>query len=283
MIRLLALLSLLATVHPTSAVNDGGTLSLTLTCGADAACSGTYELPQIDPGNPVAFSVGAGKAKTLQIELCGPCKATVAKLKSLQVKLTVDGASTTETVALAQRVGSSPGGSPSGAGSSAGPRDGPKISAGKATRYQVVHDRRGDNRSPGFDYPMNFDLVSASAKRVGNNVVFSVTSVQAITMHDSSGNPVAPCVEIPYTVKPGPITPVQLYPSGNIAGVTGYMHDWPTIRTTIHGATISWTVPRKYLFAGGFLWRATAGCNPKYPADVAPNKGFETFRWAKVK
>ena len=36
MIRLAALLSLLATVHATSAVNAGGNLSLTLACGAFA-------------------------------------------------------------------------------------------------------------------------------------------------------------------------------------------------------------------------------------------------------
>lgn len=283
MIRLAALASILATVHATSAVNAGGNLSLTLSCGADAACTGTYELPQLDPGNAIAFSVASGQKKTLVIQLCGPCKATAAKLKTLTVKLVVDGVSATESVPLTQKAVSAPSAGGGGDPSASGNGGGPKISRGKPTRYQLVHDRRGDNRSPGFDYPMNFDLVSASAKRVGNAVVFSVTSTQAITMHDGYGNPVAPCVEIPFTPKAGPITPEQLLSSGNIAGAGKPGQPWPKIRTTVHGATISWTVPRKYLFKRGFLWRATAGCSPKYPADVAPNKGFKTFRWVKVK
>ena len=287
MIRLAALLSVLATVHATSAVNAGGTLSLTLSCGVDAACTGTYELPQIDPGNTISFSIAQGQSKTLHIQTCGPCKATLAKLKALKVTLTVDGVSATESVSLVQKATSTGAGPSSGGGSTATANangGGPKISRGKPTRFQVVHDRRGDNHSPGFDYPVNFDLVSASAKRVGNNVVFSVTSTQAITIHDGYGNPVAPCVEIPYTPKPGSITPKQLLPSGNIAGASNNPGaPWPKIHTVVHGATISWTVPRTYLFKRGFLWRATAGCSPKYPADVAPNRGYKTFRWVKVK
>lgn len=276
MLRLLAAILSAATVHVASALNSAGILSLTFRCDTGAACTGTYELPQLDPGNPVAFSVAAGATKTIRIMLCGPCKTTAASLKTLTVKTVVDGVATTSSVRLVQGAPLPKAGGRSG-------NSGPPISRGPATHYQSVRDKRGDNHSA-FNYPVNFDLVSASAKRVGNSVVFTVTSLQPLTMHDGYGIPVAPCVEIPYTRTPGPITPKQLLPSGNIAGASNKPNTpWPKIRETIHGSTISWTVPRKYLFTLGFLWRATAGCNPKYPADVAPDAGYETFRWATVK
>ena len=60
-----------------------------------------------------------------------------------------------------------------------------------------MHDPRGDAHSS-FPLPQLFDITLAVAKRQGDAVVFTVTSTSAITQHDGYGNPVAPCVEIPW-------------------------------------------------------------------------------------
>ncbi len=266
--------------------NRGGILYVTVGCeGAPntAVCKGGVAFVDLDPV-PTRFAIAPGQRKEVQVFIPGPLHAAVRKWSSIKATLTqtVDGAAVekTATYRLVQTEESSGGGPGAGAGS--GPsRDAIEIGPGPATRYEAVHDPRGDARSS-FQLPQLFDIVLATAKRRGDAVVLTVVSTAGITLHDSQGNPVAPCVEIPWPFSGR--YPMFLFGNGQLSGYT--QHVWPKMKTTIHGGTISWTVPRTVLakkgFTKGFLWRATGGCDTHHLADVAPNHGFETFRWVKV-
>lgn len=261
--------------------DDGGIVYVALHCqGAPntARCSGKLAVPQLDE-SVTGFTLAPGATITFQRFIPGPLHAKIAKLKALKVTLrqVVDGQEQTST--RSYRMVYSPNGRNSGP--AAAPSDAPTIGPGPATQYTVVLDPRGDARSS-FPLPQLFDIVRATTRRRGNAVVLSVVSTAPITMHDSYGNPVAPCVEIPWA------SPAQgamfLFGNGQLAGYT--QHYWPKMKTSIDGTTISWTLPRPILaakgFAKGFLWRATGGCDVHHVADVAPDKGFAIFRWVNV-
>jgi hypothetical protein len=274
------------TPPPTSIVppieDRSGILYVTVRC-VGAPCSGHVVLPQVDE-MPTSFSLGAGTSKKLQIYIPGPLHTQVAKMSALTAELTqvVDGVEQTASGSyrLIHMTGSTGGPGPASAPGAQG-RNAPTIAVGPATRYQAVHDPRGDARSS-FQLPQLFDIVLATAKRQGAAVVLTVVSTSAITQHDGYGNPVAPCVEIPWASAQQ--YPMFLFGNGQLSGYT--QHVWPNMKTSIHGGTISWTVPRTVLakkgFTKGFRWRATGGCDAHHLADLAPNKGFATFRWVKV-
>ncbi len=255
--------------------DQNGIVYVTVRCqGAPntAVCAGRIGLPQLDE-TTTAFTIAPGASKKLQSFIPGPVHSRVAKLKALTAVLTqmVDGQEQTKTTSY-RLVHSAQDGPTS---------DALQISAGPATRYQAVRDSRGDAHS-GSPLPQVFDIVLATAKRQGDAAVLTVSSTTPITQHDGYGNPIAPCVEIPWASASQ--TPMFLFGNGQLAGYT--QSYWPKLKTSIHGATISWTIPRSLLarkgFTKGFLWRATGGCDQQNLGDRAPNSGFKTFRWVMV-
>ena len=101
-----------------------------------------------------------------------------------------------------------------------------------------------------------------------------------MTMHDGYGNAITPCIEIPYDSSH--ISPIMTFGNGQLPGAnsaTVRRKHLPRVSVHISGTTVRWTVPHKYLFRIGFHWRATGGCDESHLADLAPNKGFQTFRW----
>lgn len=139
------------------------------------------------------------------------------------------------------------------------------------TRSQCVDDRRGDSS----DRLTHMDIVRACAKRRGAKVVFKITTAKPPpNVHDGSGNPAAPCFEIPRTSGgPGP-APLQSCGDAKLRGYTRRF--WPTVPFSIGGRTSTWKVPLKYLPQRSFRWRAYVGEGYRY-ADKAPQKGFLTF------
>lgn len=268
------------TVRVGSIVNEDGIIVVALTCPGSIACKGSFTFPQLGPDS-VNFSIGAGKKASYRYYIAGPLHATARALKTIRMVIEQAGATSDQVYSIVQAAAGAGG----GPGSSSGPprpqngNDGPTISAGPASRTEFVRDPRGDNRSS-FPLPIVYDIVSASARRSGNAIVFSVTTVQPMTMHDGYGNPVTPCIELPFYAKQH--TPMMALPSGDLAGASSPGKPLPKIAAHVSGRTVQFVVPRKYLFRYGFLWRATGGCDASHVADVAPNKGFKTFRWVAV-
>jgi hypothetical protein len=272
--------------------DDRGILRITIRCAAAPnveTCAGGIVFPQLDDSRASFDGIAPGGKKIVVVDLPGgDLSARMAKLDALTVELTqtMDGVdqTTTSTVAVL-RVTSTGGGGGGTAGGVQAPGaqggDAPTIPRGPATRYSAVRDPRGDARSS-IQLPQLFDIVLATAKRQGNAVVLTVVSTSAITKHDGFGNPIAPCVQIPWASAQQ--YPMFLFGNGQLSGYTQKV--WPKMKTSIHGGTISWTIPRTVLarkgFTKGFLWRATGVCDAHYRADFAPNKGFATFRWVKV-
>jgi hypothetical protein len=242
---------------------------------------------QLDSAEVHGFTVAAHAKKTFTSFIAGPLHAKARTLKTVSVTLSqpaADGSAATSTASypLVQKAaegngGPAPTGGSGGGHELANGKDGPNLAAGPPTHYQAVHDPRGDAHSS-FQFPELFDLTLATAKRAGSAVVFSITSPQPLHLHDSYGNLVAPCIEIPFGAPQH--YPMFLFGNGQLSGYT--QHNWPKMAVHVSGTTISWTVPKKYLFKYGFLWRATSGCDPSHLADLAPNKGFKTFRWINV-
>lgn len=140
------------------------------------------------------------------------------------------------------------------------------------TKRQCVEDKRGDSH----DRLTHMDLVRACATRRGSRVIFSVTTAKAPPhVHDSFGNPAAPCLEIP-RVAPGHGGPAPIQTCGD-ATLRGYtVHFWPKVPFGIHGRVSTWKVPLEYLPKRSFQWRAYVG-NADRLVDKAPDKGFLTF------
>jgi len=140
------------------------------------------------------------------------------------------------------------------------------------TERQCVDDKRGDSR----DRLTHMDLVRACATRRGGKVVFSVTTAKAPPrIHDSFGNPAAPCLEIP-RVPPGQGGPAPIQTCGD-AKLRGYTRSfWPKVPFGIHGRVSTWKVPLKYLPKRSFQWRAYVG-NADRLVDKAPDRGFLPF------
>jgi hypothetical protein len=255
-------------------VNASGVVTFKLACAAGAPCQGTYFVPLLDDPDPVAYSLAADQTKKITVYATPAVKPTLRKAKTLEIDLTETVAGQTVAhdgnYALTQKTNGKP------THHKPPPYDaGPTISPGRPTHHEVVHDPRGDARSS-FPLPILYDIVQASAKRVGKSVVFTITTVQTLGMHDSSGNYTTACIQIPFARSGG----LMIFGSGYIAGREGA---WPKVAAEhVSGHTVSWTVPVKYLFKRGFLWRATGGCDPHHLADLAPNKGFETFRLVRV-
>lgn len=139
------------------------------------------------------------------------------------------------------------------------------------TRSQCVDDKRGDSS----DHLTHMDIVRACARRRGAKVVFKITTAKPPpNIHDGSGNPAAPCFEVPRTSGgPGP-APLQSCGDAKLRGYT--QRFWPTVPFSISGRTSTWKVPLKYLPKRSFRWRAYLGEGYRY-ADKAPQKGFLTF------
>lgn len=144
--------------------------------------------------------------------------------------------------------------------------------AAKPTKKQCVSDKRGDSH----DHLTHMDLVRACAERRGGKVIFSVTTAHRPPhIHDSFGNPAAPCIEYSKGEKVEPhITPIQSCGDGSLRGWT--MHHWPKVPFSISGKVSKWKVPLKYLSKSSFQWRAYIANGWNY-ADKAPNKGYLTF------
>jgi len=132
--------AVVVTVRVVSVVNQDGVLAVTLSCLAGATCRATYELPPLQP-DPLTFTIAAGARKTYRPMIAGPLHASARTLKTIRVVIVQGAATSDRSYPLAQ--GSRAGGA---ADHPNGPV-GPTISAGQATRLQVVRDPRGDNRS----------------------------------------------------------------------------------------------------------------------------------------
>ena len=265
-------------VRVVSVTNFDGIFQVVLACPGSSTCQGTYGLPAYDPTN-TAFTIAPGKQWTHKQDIAGPLKTKARSAKTIDVVLVqtaADGshASADLTVPLVQK----PATIGPGAGQGAPKQDngeGPTIAPGPASTTEVVRDPRGDNRSS-FPLPIVYDIIRASATRRGNSVVFSITTVQPMTMRNQDGL-ITPCIEIP--ANSANIYPLFTFGSGHIPIGHGRVD---TIPVHVSGTTVRWTVPHKYLYKLGFLWRATGGCDASHLADLAPNKGFETFRWVTV-
>ncbi|MDX6590402.1 MAG: Glucodextranase, domain [Solirubrobacterales bacterium] len=142
----------------------------------------------------------------------------------------------------------------------------------QATRHQCVSDRSGDSS----DHLTHMDIVRACALRSGARVIFTVTTAHPPpNIHDSFGNPAAPCIEIARTAagQPGP-APIQSCGDGRLRGWT--MATWPKVPFSIGGSVSKWKVPLKFLPKRSFHWRGYIGNADRY-VDKAPNKGFLNF------
>lgn len=142
-----------------------------------------------------------------------------------------------------------------------------------ATKSQCATDRRGDSH----DHFTHMDLVRACASRRGGKVIFSVTTAHRPPhIHDSFGNPAAPCFEIFRGAPLGHGGPAPIQSCGD-AQLRGYTKSrWPKVPFRISGKTSTWKVPIKYLPKGEFEWRAYVADGYHY-GDKAPDKGFLTF------
>lgn len=142
----------------------------------------------------------------------------------------------------------------------------------RPTRRQCVSDKRGDSR----DRRTHMDIVTACAQRRGAKVIFSVTTAKPPpNIHDSFGNPTAPCLEI-LRASPKHAGPAPIQTCGD-ATLRGYtLHNWPKVPFSISGRVSKWKVPLKYLPKKSFQWRAYISDADHY-RDKAPDKGFLTF------
>jgi hypothetical protein len=140
------------------------------------------------------------------------------------------------------------------------------------TRRQCVSDKNGDSH----DRFTHMDIVRACAQRRGGKVIFSVTTAHPPpNIHDSFGNPAAPCIEIP-RVPPGHGGPAPIQTCGD-AMLRGWkMHNWPKVPFSISGRVSKWKIPLKYLPKKSFEWCAYISDADHY-RDKAPNRGYLTF------
>ena len=140
------------------------------------------------------------------------------------------------------------------------------------TRHQCVTDKRGDAR----DKIGHMDIVRACAIRKGSSVVFKVTTAKPPpNIHDSFGNPAAPCIEVlrGSPRSPGP-APIQSCGDAQLRGWK--INTWPKVPFAISGRTSTWKVALKYLPKRSFKWRGYLS-NADHYVDTAPNKGFLIF------
>jgi hypothetical protein len=141
------------------------------------------------------------------------------------------------------------------------------------TRHECVSDRRGDAR----DKIDHMDIVRACASRRGGSVVFKITTAKPPpNIHDSFGNPAAPCFEVFRGALLGHGGPAPIQSCGD-AQLRGWkMNTWPKVPFAISGRTSTWKVALKFLPKRSFQWRGYLSNGDQY-ADKAPNKGFLTF------
>lgn len=141
------------------------------------------------------------------------------------------------------------------------------------TRHQCVSDKRGDAR----DRIGHMDIVRACAIRRGSSVLFKVTTAKPPpNIHDSFGNPAAPCFEVFRGALLGHGGPAPIQSCGD-AQLRGWkMNTWPKVPFAISGRTSTWKVALRYLPKGSFKWRGYLS-NADHYVDTAPNKGFLTF------
>lgn len=143
----------------------------------------------------------------------------------------------------------------------------------RPTKHQCVSDKRGDSR----DKIAHMDLVRACAIRRGGSVIFKVTTAKPPpNIHDSFGNPAAPCFEVFRGALLGHGGPAPIQSCGD-AQLRGFKKSfWPKVPFGISGETSTWKVPLKYLPKTSFQWRGYLS-NADHYADKAPDKGFLTF------
>jgi hypothetical protein len=136
------------------------------------------------------------------------------------------------------------------------------------TRRQCVADKNGDSH----DRLTHMDIVKACARRRGGRVIFSVTTAKPPPkIHDSFGNPAAPCLEI---ARPGNPTAIETCGDAQLRGWK--MNVWPKVPFHISGRVSTWKVPLKYLPRRSFKWRAYVA-DADHHRDDAPDKGLLKF------
>jgi hypothetical protein len=136
------------------------------------------------------------------------------------------------------------------------------------TRRQCVTDENGDSH----DRLTHMDIVKACARRRGGKVIFSVTTAKPPPkIHDSFGNPAAPCLEIPRTP---PMAAIETCGDARLRGWK--MNVWPKVPFSISGRISTWKVPLKYLPRRSFKWRAYVA-DADHHRDDAPDKGYLNF------
>lgn len=136
------------------------------------------------------------------------------------------------------------------------------------TRRQCVSDKNGDSH----DHLTHMDIVKACAKRRGAKVIFSVTTAKPPPkIHDSFGNPAAPCLEI---VRSGGLHQIETCGDARLRGWK--MRIWPKVPFGIAGKVSTWKVPLKYLPRKSFQWRAYVA-DADHHRDDAPDKGLLRF------
>lgn len=141
------------------------------------------------------------------------------------------------------------------------------------TRRQCTSDKRGDSH----DHLTHMDIVKACAQRRGGRVIFSVTTAKPPpNIHDGSGNPAAPCIEVfrGHPLGHGGPAPIQSCGDAQLRGWR--MHTWPKVPFGISGRVSTWKVPLKYLPKKSFRWRAYLSEADTY-TDKAPDRGYLTF------